>query len=162
VYKQEKVSEWWVSEKLDGVRATWNGEKLHFRSWELIFVPDWFTENITEQLTNIELWMERGTFEKLSGIVRNIQPNQKDWRQVRYMLLELIEHPRTYTLRIDKMGKLTETLKISWFQPILQIRLNSVDALLSMLNEIITKGGGWVMLYNADSIFHNGRSDDLP
>jgi hypothetical protein len=26
--KQENVSEWWVSEKLDGVHAIWNGENF--------------------------------------------------------------------------------------------------------------------------------------
>ena len=56
VYKQENVSEWWVSEKLDGVRAIWNGEKLHFRSGKLISAPDWFTENFPEQLMDGELW----------------------------------------------------------------------------------------------------------
>ena len=60
VYKQENVSEWWVREKLDGVRAIWNGEKLHFRSDKLNSAPDCFTE-----------------------IVRKIQPNHNDWRQVR-------------------------------------------------------------------------------
>ena len=32
VYRQEDVSQWMVSEKLDGVRGIWNSEKLHFRS----------------------------------------------------------------------------------------------------------------------------------
>jgi len=44
VYKQENVSAWWVREKLDGVRAIWNGEKLQFHSGKLISAPDWFTE----------------------------------------------------------------------------------------------------------------------
>ena len=30
VYSQEDVSKWWVSEKLDGVRAIWNGENFIF------------------------------------------------------------------------------------------------------------------------------------
>ena len=81
-----------------------------------------------------ELWMGRGTFEKLSGIVRKIQPNHNDWRQVRYMLFELPKHPGTFTRRVRKMVKLTETQKISWLQPIPQIRLNSEDALLNMLD----------------------------
>jgi len=161
VYKQENVSEWWVSEKLDGVRAIWNGEKLHFRSGKLISAPDWFTENFPEQLMDGELWMGRGTFEKLSGIVRKIQPNHNDWRQVRYMLFELPEHPGTFTRRVRKMVKLTETLKISWLHPIPQIRLNSEDALLNMLDEIVTKGGEGLMLHRADSLYHSGRSDDL-
>ena len=161
VYKQENVSEWWVSEKLDGVRAIWNGEKLHFRSGKLISAPDWFTENFPEQLMDGELWMGRGTFEKLSGIVRKIQPNHNDWRQVRYMLFELPEHQGTFTRRVRKMVKLTETLKISWLQPIHQIPLNSEDALLNMLDEIVTKGGEGLMLHRADSLYHSGRSDDL-
>ena len=44
-----------------------------------------------------ELWMGRGTFEKLSGIVRKIQTNHNEWRQARYMLFELPEHPGTFT-----------------------------------------------------------------
>ena len=161
VYKQENVSEWWVSEKLDGVRAIWNGEKLHFRSGKLISAPDWFTENFPEQLMDGELWMGRGTFEKLSGIVRKIQPNHYDWRQVRYMLFELPEHQGTFTRRVRKIVKLTEALKISWLQPIPQIRLNSEDALLNMLDEIVTKGGEGLMLHRTDSLYHSGRSDEL-
>ena len=110
---------------------------------------------------DVELWMGRGTFEKLSGIVRKIQPNHNDWRQVRYMLFELPEHPGTFTRRVRKMVKLTETLKISWLHPIPQIRLNSEDALLNMLDEIVTKGGEGLMLHRADSLYHSGRSDDL-
>ena len=161
VYKQENVSKWWVSEKLDGVRAIWNGKKLHFRSGKLISAPNWFIENFPEQLMDGELWMGRGTFEKLSGIVRKIQPNHNEWRQVSYMLFELPEHPGTFTRRVRKMVKLTETLKISWLQPIPQIRLNSENALLNMLDEIVTKGGEGLMLHRADSLYHSGRSDDL-
>ena len=161
VYKQENVSKWWVSEKLDGVRAIWNGKKLHFRSGKLISAPNWFIENFPEQLMDGELWMGRGTFEKLSGIVRKIQPNHNEWRQVSYMLFELPEHPGTFTRRVRKMVKLTETLKISWLQPIPQIRLNSENALLNMLDEIVTKGGEGLMLHRADSLYHSGRSNDL-
>ena len=105
--------------------------------------------------------MGLGTFEKLSGIVRKIQPNHNEWRQVRYMLFELPEHPGTFTRRVCKMVKLTETLKISWLHLILQIRLNSEDALLKMLDEIVTKGGEGLMLHRANSFYHSGRSDNL-
>ena len=59
------------------------------------------------------------------------------------------------------MVKLTKTLKISWLHPILQIRLNSEDALLNMLDEIVTKGGKGLMLHRANSFYHSGRSDKL-
>ena len=59
------------------------------------------------------------------------------------------------------MVKLTEALKISWLHPIPQISLNSEDALLNMLDEIVTKGGEGLMLHCADSVYHRGRSEDL-
>ena len=97
--------------------------------------------------------MGRGTFEKLSGIVRKIQLNHIAWRQVRYMLFELSEHPGTFTRRVRKLVKLTETLKISLLHPKLQIRLNSEDALLNLLDEIVTKGGKGLVLHRANSFF---------
>ena len=57
--------------------------------------------------------------------------------------------------------KLTEALKISWLHPIPQIRLNSEDALLNMLDEIVTKGGEGLMLHRANSFYNCGITDNL-
>ena len=77
------------------------------------------------------------------------------------MLFELPEHPGTFTLRVRKMMKLAKALIIFWLHPIPQIRLNSEDALLNMPDEFVTKGGEWLILHCADSLYHSGRSDDL-
>ncbi|MCV6005392.1 hypothetical protein OFO99_38730, partial [Escherichia coli] len=37
------VSEYWYSEKLDGVRAYWTGQHLVTRNGNRIYAPDWFT-----------------------------------------------------------------------------------------------------------------------
>jgi len=161
VYRQEDVSQWMVSEKLDGVRGIWNGEKLHFRSGKLIHAPNWFIENFPAQPMDGELWMGRGTFDRLSGIVRKKIPDERDWKQVRYMLFELPESSGTFTERIHKMVKLTASVKIPWLQAIPQIHLDSEEALLKMLDEIVNKGGEGLMLHRADSMYHSGRSDDL-
>ena len=161
VYRQEDVSQWMVSEKLDGVRGIWNGEKLHFRSGKLIHAPKWFTENFPPQPMDGELWMGRGTFDRLSGIVRKKIPDERDWKQVRYMLFELPESSGTFTERIQKMVELTASVKIPWLQAIPQIHLDSEEALLKMLDEIVKKGGEGLMLHRADSLYHSGRSDDL-
>jgi len=161
VYRQEDVSQWMVSEKLDGVRGIWNGEKLHFRSGKLIHAPKWFTENFPPQPMDGELWMGRGTFDRLSGIVRKKIPDERDWKQVRYMLFELPESSGTFTERIQKMVELTASVNIPWLQAIPQIHLDSEEALLKMLDEIVKKGGEGLMLHRADSLYHSGRSDDL-
>src|SRR5438552_3249716 len=33
---------WWISEKLDGVRAYWDGKNFYSRQGNLFHAPDWF------------------------------------------------------------------------------------------------------------------------
>ena len=40
----------WISEKMDGVRAYWNGEKLLSRHDKKFECPDWFIEGIPKGL----------------------------------------------------------------------------------------------------------------
>jgi ATP-dependent DNA ligase len=35
---------WWMSEKLDGVRAYWDGKQLLSRLGNPLAAPDWFTQ----------------------------------------------------------------------------------------------------------------------
>ena len=62
---------WLVSEKLDGVRARWDGQTLWFRSGHPVAAPDWFLAGLPRGVAiDGELWMGRGTFERLSACVR--------------------------------------------------------------------------------------------
>lgn len=83
------VSQYLISEKLDGVRAIWDGQSLRFRSGREINAPDWFVGSLPKRPLDGELWMGRGTFERLSGVVRRDVPDDAEWRQVRYMIFEL-------------------------------------------------------------------------
>jgi ATP-dependent DNA ligase len=38
----------WMSEKLDGVRAYWNGQKLISRHSKEILCPNWFTQELNK------------------------------------------------------------------------------------------------------------------
>ena len=47
VYRnQVDVTKYLVSEKLDGVRAIWDGETLRFRSGKQINAPKWFVDGL--------------------------------------------------------------------------------------------------------------------
>ena len=88
-----------------------------------------------------EHWIGREIFEPLIGIVRKKIPDERDWKNVRYILFELLENSGTFTERIQKMVKLTVSVKISWLNAILQIHLYSEEELMKMLDEIVKKGG---------------------
>jgi DNA ligase 1 len=82
-------SRYWVSEKLDGVRAYWDGTRLITRGGHPIAAPDWFTAGFPTIPLDGELWMGRGTFETLSGTVRRLEPDHDAWRAVRYRVFDL-------------------------------------------------------------------------
>ena len=72
-----------VSEKYDGVRGVWDGSRLRYRSARTVPAPAWFTARLPRVPLDGELWMGRGRFDELSGIVRKTVPVDADWRSVR-------------------------------------------------------------------------------
>ena len=51
------LGEYWVSEKLDGVRAFWDGETLVSRRGNPFVAPPWFVEGFPAAPLDGELWM---------------------------------------------------------------------------------------------------------
>ena len=107
VYRnQVDVTKYLVSEKLDGVRAIWDGSVLRFRSGKEINAPRWFVDGLPKRPLDGELWIARGTFDRLSGIVRKEVPDDAEWRQVRYMIFELPGAPGTFRERAEAMREI--------------------------------------------------------
>jgi DNA ligase 1 len=66
---------WYVSEKWDGIRAIWDGEKFISRGSGTgkpkvyNYVPEWFNKCMPSGIAlDGEMWMGRGLFQKISGI----------------------------------------------------------------------------------------------
>lgn len=154
-------SGYWISEKLDGVRAYWDGDQLWFRSGRPIHPPNWFTRGFPKKPLDGELWLGRGQFERLSGIVRKAQPTDDEWHGISYMLFELPGSRGSFTERIAKLKTLADEAKVPWLRVIDQFRLPDRTALKTRLEAVISGGGEGLMLHRADASYHEGRSDDL-
>lgn len=77
----------WVSEKLDGVRAFWDGRRLWSRRGKEWNAPSWFLERLPSDLPlDGELWIGRDMFEHTSGVCRSNR--QDEWEQVKYMVFD--------------------------------------------------------------------------
>jgi DNA ligase-1 len=162
VYRQQvDVTQYLVSEKLDGVRAIWDGQTLRFRSGREIKAPDWFIASLPKQALDGELWLGRGRFEKLSGIVRREQPDETAWRQVRYMIFELPGAPGTFSERAAEMRRLVAQTKLPWLQEIEQLNVVDRSSLQKRLKAVVKAGGEGLMLHRADALYETGRSDTL-
>ena len=152
---------YWVSEKLDGVRAYWDGRVLRFRSGNPVPAPAWFTAALPPQPLDGELWIGRERFEQVSGIVRRHPPDERDWKQVRYMVFELPDAPGSFTDRLARMRALVERAQVPWLHMVPQFRVSNPAALKRRLDQVVKDGGEGLMLHRADAPYQTGRQDVL-
>ena len=162
VYRnQADISQYLVSEKLDGVRAIWDGNTLRFRSGKEIQAPSWFVSGLPKVPLDGELWMGRGSFERLSGTVRRDLPVDSEWHQVRYMIFELPGADGDFRQRAERMKQIVHQANVPWLQEIEQFSVVDRNSLKKRLDEVTKVGGEGLMLHRADAGYETGRSDTL-
>ncbi|MFN5744974.1 MAG: DNA ligase [Methylococcaceae bacterium] len=162
IYRDEiDPADYWVSEKFDGVRAYWDGKQLLFRSGQPIHAPAWFIHGLPSRPLDGELWLARGQFERLSGIVRKAEPVDAEWRQLSYLLFELPDAEGNFSQRLAALHQLAANARLSWLKVVEQQRISDRRALKARLDEIVAAGGEGLMLHRADADYRTGRSTDL-
>ncbi len=83
------VSQYWKSEKLDGIRALWDGEHLYTCNGNRIYVPNWFVEKLPKVHLEGELWAGRGNFHIVQSTVLDHTPSDTAWRKIDFMLFDM-------------------------------------------------------------------------
>ena len=162
VYRdQVDVTRYLISEKLDGVRAVWDGYTLRFRSGKEINAPRWFVDGLPKRPLDGELWIARGKFERLSGIVRKDVPDDAEWRQVRYMIFELPGAPGSFRERAEAIREIVRQANIPWLREIEQFSVVDRNSLKKRMQQVVKAGGEGLMLHRADALYETGRSHTL-
>lgn len=155
------VSAYWVSEKLDGVRAYWDGHRLITRGGQVIRAPPGFTSGFPVEPLDGELWMGRGRFEELSGTVRRLEPDPDAWRDIRYLVFDLPAFAGPFGARLQRLRGLMETVDHPRLQLVEQFRVADHEALMARLAAVVAAGGEGLMLHRDDAPYRGGRSADL-
>jgi DNA ligase 1 len=150
-----------VSEKLDGVRALWDGTTLRFRSGRTVAAPTWFTAKLPTTALDGELWLARGQFDALSGMVRKAQPLDADWQQVKYMVFELPTGTGTFAQRAAQLHSVVQTTAWSQLQAVEHYRVANHAALQAKLKATTAAGGEGLMLHLGSAPITTGRSNAL-
>lgn len=150
-----------VSEKLDGVRALWDGMRLRFRSGTDIMAPAWFTAALPARPLDGELWLGRGGFEATVGTVRRATPDDAAWRGLRYALFDLPGDPRPFAQRAEALAALAASIRQPFVQAVAQRSLADAAALARELDAVVRSGGEGLMLHRAAATWRTGRSADL-
>jgi DNA ligase-1 len=147
-----------LSEKLDGVRALWDGKKLRFRSGREIAAPAWFLAALPPQALDGELWMGRGSFDRLSAAVRKAQPVDEEWRAVRYMVFDAPATGLTFRQRYQRAQDLVSGTEANWLLVVAQAKVADAHEVPDRLQGVVAQGGEGLVLHHWDALWQPGRS----
>jgi DNA ligase-1 len=151
---------WWMSEKYDGLRAYWDGEKLWSRNGNFIHVPDYLLAELPRDLAlDGELWIGYGKFEETMSIVRSEMPDER-WNRIRYMVFDAPKAKGTFE---DRMELLRASLAAGdgFVRVVAQERCQGIAQLRAECDRVIREGGEGLMLRQPDSTYEAGRSATL-
>lgn len=155
------VSEYWVSEKYDGVRAYWDGQQLRSRSGNVYHAPGWFIADFPAFALDGELWLARGQFQQLLSTVRKNHPVDLEWEKVTYNVFELPAGSGNFSHRLQMLNQRLESRPARFIRVVKQTRVSSRAELFNRLSQVVSAGGEGLMLHRADALYQSGRSHDL-
>lgn len=155
------LADYWVSEKYDGVRGYWDGEKLLTRGGERIAAPAWFTADWPKVAMDGELWAGRGQFAKAVSTVRQQTPDDAAWRAMRFMVFDLPAQGGPFTERIPALNGVVSRIDQPWVQAVAQFKVANHPALQNLLATTEKHGGEGLMLHRGASLYKGQRTDDL-
>ncbi len=161
VRRDTDVARYLVSEKLDGVRAFWDGRVLVTRGGHVINAPAWFVEHFPARALDGELWAGRGQFERTSATVRRQTPDDAEWQQLRYMIFELPQAEGGFRERVRAMQAIVAEAAVPWLQAVEQFTVRDRKELDAKLARVVKAGGEGLMLHRADAPYLTGRHDAL-
>ena len=148
---------WWMSEKLDGVRALWTGREFISRLGNTFPVPEWFKAGLPEQPLDGELWMGRGQFQTAVSVIRS--STDKGWSNVLYRVFDAPDEPGGFEARQAALRRMVGQHPRA--QVVEQMVCSGPAHLFQCLEFILAQGGEGVMLRKPGSLYERKRSGTL-
>ena len=154
------ITGWWMSEKLDGVRAYWNGQSFVSRLGNEFLAPEWFTAGLPSVPLDGELWLDRRKFQRAVSIVRR-RDRSEHWRELSYVVFDLPAMPESFEDRQRELVSLLARTPSQFARVHPQERCRGADHLREELTRVEQLGGEGLMLRQPGSLYVPGRSTTL-
>lgn len=158
---KKDYSGWFISEKLDGYRAVWNGTEMISRHGNKFNIPKEIINTLPKNIIlDGELFISRGNFEKCSILKKkNITINEFLKIKIKYNVFDIISSKKKYKDKIEDIKKICNTNHFLIFikQKIVK---NNVE-IKNIFNKLIQKGAEGIMLRDPNSVYEKKRSNTL-
>jgi DNA ligase-1 len=151
---------WWMSEKLDGVRAYWTGKLFLSRQGNPLHAPDWFCAGLSGEPLDGEFWIDRKKFQRTVGIVRR-QDKSELWKEVRFRMFDAPQSGDTFEERLHTIGRILQKNQPANALAHEHNPCADLDHLRRELARVEALGGEGLMLRQPGSKYEVGRSTTL-
>jgi len=152
-YKDQNTTNWVMSEKLDGIRAYWDGKKLLSRNGKIIHVPKWFIKDYPPFEIDGELWSKRDDFDNISSIVRDKIPSDK-WKKIKHYIFEV---PNAKGGLFQRLAKV-KPYENEFIQVLPQIIIRNIEHQKNYFNEILSIKGEGIVVRDPNALYINKRT----
>jgi DNA ligase-1 len=146
-----------MSEKLDGVRAYWDGKQFISRLGNLFLAPDWFVEGLPDTPLDGELWIDRKRFQRTVSIVRR-QDRCDLWSEVRFLVFDAPACGGAFESRLDYLADAFGSRAPTYARLHEHARCTDLEHLRTELSRVEALGGEGLMLRQPESVYEVGRS----
>lgn len=156
-YRDQDPTGWWVSEKLHGCRAFWDGEVLRTKdSWLPIDAPEYITRGLPAgEARDGELWAGYGTFEMVRVLVQYQHASDPAWRRVKYMIFDA---PTVEAVPVEERWQIAQQSKGPHLQAVKQWQCKGRTALDRDFAKVVQRGGEGLMLRAPGHYYEFNRS----
>jgi DNA ligase-1 len=154
------ITGWWLSEKLDGVRAYWDGKQFLSRLGNRFYPPPWFVEKFPDHPLDGELWGGRKLFQRTVGIVKR-QDQSPLWKDLLFVVFDAPAHPGTFEERIEHARTVIEERAIPYARIHEHHPCKDLVHLREELARVEAMGGEGLMARKPRSKYEVGRSSTL-
>jgi DNA ligase 1 len=151
---------WWMSEKLDGVRAYWDGHRFLSRLGNPYLAPDWFVEGLPATPLDGELWGGRKKFQRTVSIARR-QDRSPHWKELAFLVFDAPAMDAPFEERMAFTRAQLGTTKPAYARHHEHVRCEGVAHLRAELARVEALGGEGLMLRKPGSRYEVGRSSTL-
>ncbi len=156
----QDLTGWWLSEKLDGVRAYWDGQQFLSRQGNRFYAPDWFVAGLPSFPLDGELWIDRKAFQRTVSIVRR-QDGGEHWRALKYVVFDAPSAGGPFEQRLRLLTDALSPGHAEHAVILSQSVCRGLDDLRQRLTEVESVGGEGLMLRQPASAYEAGRSPTL-
>lgn len=158
-YINQDTKGWFMSEKLDGIRAYWNGRELLSKNGNRINAPLSFTKNFPNFPLDGELWTRRNDFENIQSIVLDKKPS-KQWEDITYNIFEAPKSTGDFRERLKKIKTWFRNNKNKHVRVIKHIECKDKKHLYSYLKEVLRLNGEGLIVKNPNLPYVAKRSEN--